>query len=491
MQPVRWDGAIVMGLLVALGACGGTDAQPTDATVEADTFQENGQDVVAPFELPPRDPSWGVTLDPPELERVLAEERWVLPFLAADGVTGHRFPGVARGLNTVDMAAFDDRVYVVTQGLRPRNDQWQHIHAVSADGELLWSVEGVQSGELVFLAVAPDGDLVVVDSYQGWPSPITLLTKLAPDGGRRWRERLRPHPDDPSCCPELASRAALDAEGNIYLTIGMSLASVSADGELRWQRLLSEFAFHGCGFDPGDPPLVVDDRVWHLSSCGVFALTLEGEPIVWRPRVTEPDADIAAAELPPYFDSLALPDGTVTGQRTAGGVDVFDGTGELVRFMPWGVSVVGADGLFFSVGIGAVAHDGETELWRHFGGPTTAGPIVDSHGRLVVLGAGRHLNIYDPTDGAHVAALHTGREGFGPVGVSLREGELITQTILEMPDGRRIAALQCLAAPVSPAHPLTWSHRHGDQRLSRSVQSRRPLTDPTPTAPTPAPPGAE
>jgi len=60
MQLLRWMFVVALGLAVALAAC--------------------GESVTGPFKLPPRDASWGASLDPPELERVLAEERWVLPW---------------------------------------------------------------------------------------------------------------------------------------------------------------------------------------------------------------------------------------------------------------------------------------------------------------------------------------------------------------------------------------------------------------------------
>jgi len=477
-----WHGGLAC-LVLPLVVCTSGGVEPVDepdrGVVDSswgdntETTVDTGSDAPPPpFEVPPQ-VRWGVDKDPPEVDRRLAEECWVRPFLADDGLTGHRFPGPTSDWFTVDMAASQDRVYVVTEAARVGYGTWQYIHAVSADGEVLWSTLGFQSDPHVYLAVDPSGDLLAVEVFEprGPYQGGTAITKHSPDGDRLWAQFVPPHPDDPSCCPTRGSRGALDDAGNVYLTVGVSVASVSSHGEPRWQHLLVPERHDGCGWDVGNPPVVVDDRVWYLGGCGVFAFSLDGDPVVWRPRLDNP-------ELTSYLASTALNDGTVSGRRIGGGADVFDRHGAIVRTTPWRTQVASPDGVGYVVGHGVVAHHGDEELWRHHFNDGAPGPILDSEGNLVILRTGRLLDIFDGRDGARVAALDIGRRGFGPVGVSLRPGELVTQAWLDMPDGRRVAALQCLKAPVSRAHPASWSHREGSQRLTRFFATQGEATEP-------------
>ena len=74
------------------------------------------------------------------------------------------------------------------------------------------------------------------------------------------------------------------------------------------------------------------------------------------------------------------------------------------------------------------------------------------------------------TDTPTLDQVVRGARGSFPLGVVLREGELIVPVMLEATDGRRVAALQCVKVPVGLPAPGLWSHKHADQRLSRSYK---------------------
>lgn len=478
----------VVAACVLVAACSATGSTSDDASV-ADDDAGDLDAAATPHDVPYSqdlwEPEWRPDTAPvigpqrerprefePGLTRALAEEAWVLPLVSHDGLNAHG-SAVFQG---EELAAGDDRVYVLSRGPRDANDLVAvvFLHAVDADGNELWRVEapylvGAQ------LAVDTNGDVIAVGrglqlSHHPAPSGITRISR---DGEVLWNMWVNFTP----------GRPALDDEGNIYLVDAgpaavhaaegqPAMMSVGAQGEVRWRRPFPATVDAACRSAYAYVvPVVVGDHVWFSSACGLWVLTRDDVVVVEPLATSEPSRPAGWLRVVAGLSSgdvLAMVAGALIRSNTAGTVKAtwpgFSGT-----------PVIGAgDVLVESNGGGGVyTLDGVGErLWQAYVGAETGHPVLlDAEGRLAIYHRGRYLDLFDVESGARQATYDLGRDGIaGSEGVVLREGELIVAVDFEAIDGRTVFGLQSVRVPLGPPPEGVWSRVDGDPRRSRFVR---------------------
>ncbi|MCB9735359.1 MAG: PQQ-like beta-propeller repeat protein [Deltaproteobacteria bacterium] len=414
--------------------------------------------------------------DPHADVRVMARERWLLPFLPAHaGAAPRVFPG---GSSPV-FAADDDTVFIVTAGytgtaLVPPS----LLHAVDADGTARWTSELPGTRPLAMLVTDAGDVLVVGNEYFADGTASAWLQRVSPSGELRWRRGLVADPADPAASFGVRVLPALDWDGNVYVVVGNTVSSLDVAGATRWTGLLTTEASFGCREGGSADPFVLDDTLWLVGSCGVYSFSLDGEPRVRRSTPAEPPRP------PIYYGATPTPSGHVIAGRD-GGVDLLDAQGDVAHALDDvllqidGELLTTGDDAFIAVASGGVTvFDTAGPRWVAFLA-SSRGPLLDERGHLALLQLDQNLDVFDIADGALVAAYDTGRGGTSSLGVVLRPGQLVTParlTPLGVAAGTSppIAALHCVEVDLGLPAPSAWSRVDGGQRHQRRARSSPP-----------------
>jgi len=458
--------------LCACASCGADALRDDDAEVvvdvEVDSFDPNdvGQQRVVPVESP---------YDPPGLRRRIAKERWLNVIALEPTDRGRLFQDPYR----LGFVSGDDRFYVVSAGVRngdvDRGSLYQ-LHALDMDtGAEVWRRSLIEAVLPRGALVDDAGDVLVVANQDGIDG-FGLAYKVSRQGELLWQQPVPVPPNfpyDPLAPYGVYFAPATDWDCNYYFLRGLTVSSTDADGNLRWIQPLGTRVSKGCIDGWGGDLFVLDETLWVVGWCGVFAFSLDGEIEVWNKN--SEDGPTAA-----YYGAVPLPDGRILAGRV-NGFDVLgkNGTGEQILLRDNAHCVhcdllIGPNDAFLVNSGGAYVFDHDGVRWEWSMEPGI-NALIDTHGHLVAQTRRGLINILDLTDASYIAAYDVGRDVTDELGVVSRPGELVVPLNLTR-NGLRAAAVSCVEIPELglPASGL-WSRRDGNQKNQRRYRTQPQL----------------
>lgn len=287
-----------------------------------------------------------------------------------------RFTGQARGLRKRPAVAPDGTIYA--------QDTDATLYALSASGELIWSLDLGDVGNEGPVVVGLDGTVYAPVNPLG---PDTQIVALAADGTVRWTFT-------DSGGQGLIAGPTIGPDGNLYAVTdqgGVGAFSLTPDGAVRWSAAGDPpFAEHGqLGIDIvfGPDRLFVNFDEWSQHPTSLFyGLGLDGDQLFAVGRPLDPAQGVATPQA-----TVVLPVWSASAGKRLGAYD-FDGNLLWTAMGPLTNSIsapdVGPDGTIYVVRnlheLHAFGPDGQS-LWMIDGAGSLRDPVVSPDGSLIVI----------------------------------------------------------------------------------------------------------